>query len=248
MKISIITPSYNSASCIERAILSVRNQNYANWEHIIIDAASKDGTVEIIKKYDKIILLSEPDKGQSDAMNKGFKLASGEIIVYLNADDEFMPNIFDDVVKSFGEASTNQMTICDLQILEKNNVSYITKPSPKIVDIINPNKLSYPYNPVSYFYTKNLQNKIGDFPSHFHYAMDYWFLLRAYNIASIKYLPIVAGIFHNYDNKTSDIVKSETEVLNILILFLKEAYPLSYFFKKEYSWAKKKLLHFKNII
>jgi glycosyltransferase involved in cell wall biosynthesis len=97
-KISVITVSYNHAEFIRQTIESVRNQNYGNVEHIIVDGGSTDGTIEILKEYDHLIWTSEPDKGQSDALNKGFSRATGDIIGWLNSDDWYAPNIFQDVV------------------------------------------------------------------------------------------------------------------------------------------------------
>ncbi len=96
-KISIVTPSYNSAEFIEDCIQSVLKQNYPNFEHIIIDGGSTDGTVEILKKYPHLKWISEPDEGQSDALNKGFKKAEGDIIGWLNSDDVYLPGTFNKV-------------------------------------------------------------------------------------------------------------------------------------------------------
>jgi len=93
-KISIVTPSYNQGNYIEDAIKSVMEQNYNHFEHIIIDNCSTDNTIDILKRYTHLKWTSEPDKGQSDAINKGFKKATGDIIGWLNADDYYSPGTF----------------------------------------------------------------------------------------------------------------------------------------------------------
>ena len=97
MKISVLTPSYNSAKYLKKSIESVMSQSYTNWEHIIYDGGSVDGSVDIFKNYKHLIWTSEKDSGQSDAMNKAFIKSTGDVIVYLNSDDFFYPNAFDTV-------------------------------------------------------------------------------------------------------------------------------------------------------
>jgi glycosyltransferase involved in cell wall biosynthesis len=99
--VSIITPSFNAANYIESAIESVLNQNYKNWEHIIIDGDSSDNTIEIIRKYKHIRFISEPDNGIYDAMNKGVKLAKGDWLYFLGSDDQFVNNyVLDNLFKN----------------------------------------------------------------------------------------------------------------------------------------------------
>lgn len=96
-RISIITPVFNGAEYIERCILSIKNQNYANFEHIIMDGGSSDGTDVIVKKYlgtYDLKYIRQKDNGMYDAIVKGFELANGEIFAWLNSDDTYMPWAF----------------------------------------------------------------------------------------------------------------------------------------------------------
>jgi glycosyltransferase involved in cell wall biosynthesis len=107
--ISIVTPSFNQADFIVEALESVRSQNADNYEHLVIDALSTDGTVDLLRKHtetreDKnMFWISERDTGQSDALNKGFQRAKGEIIGWLNSDDRYRPDCFEYVVQAFEE-------------------------------------------------------------------------------------------------------------------------------------------------
>lgn len=132
-KISIVTPSFNSGRFIEEAIQSVLDQNYDNFEHIIIDGGSTDNTIEILEKYSHLIWVSEPDDGQSDAINKGFKRATGDIIGWLNSDDLYLPGTFDIVSQ---ELSNNKVDAIyanyrDIDLNGKITKEYVTQNSSK---------------------------------------------------------------------------------------------------------------------
>ena len=105
--ISIVTPSFNQAQFIAEAIASVRLQNYRNYEHLIVDGVSTDGTIAIIRdlatsdEHKAVTWVSELDSGQSEALNKGFRRARGEIIGWLNSDDRYLTDCFEHVNKAF---------------------------------------------------------------------------------------------------------------------------------------------------
>jgi len=107
--ISIITPSLNRADMIVTAIESVLAQNYPHFEHLIIDGGSTDGTLDVLAKYPHLKVISEPDNGMYDALNKGLKLAHGEILGFLNSDDLYAPGVFKEVAAHFANATVDAM-------------------------------------------------------------------------------------------------------------------------------------------
>jgi len=100
-KISIITPSYNSVATIAATIQSVLSQDYANWEHIVVDGGSNDGTIAVLERYPRLIWVSEKDEGHYHAMNKGIARAAGDVVVILNSDDCFRPGALRNVAEAF---------------------------------------------------------------------------------------------------------------------------------------------------
>lgn len=110
MKVSIITVGYNAASTIETTLKTVTGQDYPDLEYIIIDGKSKDNTLEIVQQYREniAILISEPDKGIYDAMNKGLALATGDVVAFLNADDYYVhPKVLQQVADTFAQTSAD---------------------------------------------------------------------------------------------------------------------------------------------
>lgn len=223
LKISVLTPSYNSAKYLDRAIHSVLTQDYTNWEHIIMDACSQDGTKGILAKYPHLIWQSEPDKGQSDAMNKAFAKCTGDIIVYLNADDYFKEGAFTSIMEVFVARTDIDIVVGDLEIYnELDGVKQVVVPTLDLSEMLQLYQgFIFPANPVSYFYKKKVQDEIGLFPLNNHYTMDYWFLLRAFAKFKVHKLDSVLGTFFMYGtNKTSDKVLSNTYLFTTALEYI----------------------------
>jgi glycosyltransferase involved in cell wall biosynthesis len=121
--VSVVTPSYSQGEFIEETILSVVGQDYANIEYIVMDGGSKDQTVEILKKYDdRIQWVSEADKGQADAVNKGFRLAKGNIIGWLNSDDTYLPGAIKKVMDYFDKNPDTVMVYGNAYYTDKDGI------------------------------------------------------------------------------------------------------------------------------
>lgn len=185
MKISIITVCFNSASTIEDTIKSVLSQTYDNYEYLIIGGLSKDNTLDIVKKYEKkfkgkMRIVSERDKGLYDAMNKGIKLATGDIIGIINSDDILANDkVFETIVKNYKK---------DTEVLY-GDVLYCNEDFTKVVrnykSGIKNNNAWCPAHPTMYI-RKEVFDKIGYYNLEFKITADYDFMIRL-NKNNIKY-------------------------------------------------------------
>jgi glycosyltransferase involved in cell wall biosynthesis len=104
-RISVVTPSFNQAAYLERTIHSILSQNYPDLEYVVIDGGSTDGSAEIIQKHSRRLAywISEPDGGQADAINKGFRRATGDLVVWINSDDLLLPNALNIIAEAYGQ-------------------------------------------------------------------------------------------------------------------------------------------------
>ena len=205
-KISVITPSYNQGIYIEETIQSVLNQNYPNLEYIIIDGGSSDSTVEVIKKYESKIdfWVSEKDKGQADAINRGFAKATGDILCWLNSDDYFFPDTLKYVA--------SQLNIEKKEILF-GEVDHIFEPDKAIKHSNVKNKYEnynlelydYIIQPGS-FWTKKVWELTGVVDENLHFVFDWeWFLRAKKNDAEFKYSNKVMSMYRVHAaHKTSN--------------------------------------------
>jgi len=206
LKISIITPCFNSIKYIEQSIRNVQDQNYANVEHIIIDGGSVDGTVDILMKYPHLKWISEPDEGQSDAMNKGFELSTGDIIGYLNSDDYFFPKAFETVIPHFEKGA--EFVMGKVLISYEDGSYRLNDPKVTLDEMLTWwERDSFCCNPAGYFYLREVQEKVGGFNVHNHYSMDYEFLLECASRYSLTKIDATLGVHRRYTGtKTHDSI------------------------------------------
>ncbi len=184
MKISIVTPSLNQGEFLERTILSVLSQkSNFDLEYIIIDGGSIDDSLDIIKRYeDRLRWVSEKDEGQSDAINKGFHMASGEILAWLNSDDTYEPDALSEVADQYKKTRFNwcfgncknideddreiRKAITRYKLFESKRYSYGR--------LLSKDFISQP----AVFFTRNVYQEVGPLDLNCHYSMDYDYWLR----------------------------------------------------------------------
>lgn len=179
--ISIITPTYNCARYIRDCIESVQSQNYQAFEHIIVDGASTDETVEILKEYPHLKWISEPDAGEAEALNKGLAMARGNIIGWLNADDYYAKNIFSRVAHEVDPRRNRHFVYGNTDFVDEAGNFIWRKRSRSILRL--PFLLRWwrntvhPHQP-SIFFSRQLIDDIGDFDTKLNFSIDYEYWLR----------------------------------------------------------------------
>ena len=187
--VSIVTPSLNQGRFIEETILSVKNQTYPRIEHIVIDGGSTDGTLDILEKYGNSLLwTSEPDTGQSNAINKGWRMSKGEILAYLNSDDTYMPRAVDTAVKFLLDNPDVGMVYGDaLHTNEKGEVTkvlHVQEFDLKLM-LCSLNHVPQP----SVFLRRAVLDEIGYLDESLHLAMDLDYWIRLSLKFKIAYIP-----------------------------------------------------------
>ncbi len=212
-KISIITPSFNQAQYLEQTINSVLDQNYLNLEYIIIDGGSTDGSVNIIKKYAHRLAywVSEKDRGQSEAVNKGLKKATGDIIAWLNSDDWYADNTLATVAAQWQQ---NQFDVlhgdANFYYGESSARNYITQYGSncnlnRLLTYWNNKQHCNPPQP-SVFINKKVLDKVGFLNESYKLAMDYDLWLKIARAGfQFTYLPKVLSYYRFHPDSKSGI-------------------------------------------
>lgn len=179
MKLSVITPTWNSASTIEECVMSVINQNITNFEHIIVDNLSSDNTLDLIKSIyhreglsNNLRIICERDKGIADAFNKGISVSNSDIVTIINSDDYYYDNrVFERVVSAL-EDEEKLFTHGDIYFDDPVYGSNIRKP------LLCPVTEAMPYNHPTMFFRKEVYTQHGYFDTNYKYAMDFEFICR----------------------------------------------------------------------
>lgn len=226
LTVSIITIVYNAEATLEQTILSVIGQTYPSIEYIIIDGGSKDGSLGIIKKFENQIAtwISEPDKGISDAFNKGLKLATGDLIGIINADDWYELDAIETIVNSYNP--TIDVYCGDLKLIDRHGNPFKTRKSA-------PNRLTlgmYIMHPTT-FVTHNAYRKAGIFDINYKIAMDYDLMLRlkglGFNfcyinktIACMRATGVSTLNLRNVDREVLKVMKNHHSKVNLLIGYI----------------------------
>ncbi len=205
MRISIITPSYNQAAYLEKTILSIISQGYNDLEYILIDGGSNDGSVEIIEKYKEYFAfwVSEKDEGQSHAINKGFEKATGDIITWINSDDQLTPNSLHRIAAEFEKDKSKEIFVVHGKtILFGENMQDKEFGASK-TDFLERSLAGLPFPQPSSFFRKELIEKYGNLKQEFHFGMDYEFFMPVFlNEKSIYVDDIFSKYLYHTESKS----------------------------------------------
>jgi glycosyltransferase involved in cell wall biosynthesis len=247
-RISIITPSYNQGRYLEQTIRSVLAQDYPNLEYIVIDGGSTDQSVEILKHYSSRIQywISEPDGGQTMAINKGLRRCTGEIIGYLNSDDYYLPGALPAVARAFLRQPGADLIYGRCAFVDEHgepkqeHFGSITS-FREILDLWGVWWAKRQLVQPEVFWTRRIMNRIGHFDENLTYAMDYDYWVRILRAGSLAFrldYPTAAFRFHAAQKSTAR-EKAATELLQIVKSYLWEKrspVPWSERFKLQNHW------------
>lgn len=208
-KISVVTPSFNQGKFLERTILSVIDQGYPNLEYFIVDGGSTDDSLEIIRKYEYALSwwVSEPDGGQTEAINKGLRRATGDWIAWQNSDDIYYPGVFHDLAYVASSKPTVGIVIGDILLINEHDrklrdVRYVrpTYNSMRAEGMVIANQAA--------FWRRSIHGEMGLLNKEFRYSFDYEWFLRIIKKTECLHIPKIWGALRLHgESKTSTQAK-----------------------------------------
>lgn len=209
--ISIITPCFNSEKTIEKCILSIKNQNYSDIEHIIIDGLSTDKTIEIIKKYSGTYNMkwqSEKDTGIADAMNKGFRLATGTFVSWIDADNYYDENVCEHIINKINSNPEVDIICGYVDVVDDKTIKTFKPDFPfNFKKSLTKNTGGIPVQP-GVFFKKNLFDTVGGFDTTYKIAGDYDFWVKVLKTnPKIIYSDTTFGYYKKEDAGASQSIK-----------------------------------------
>ncbi|MBC8264038.1 MAG: glycosyltransferase [Anaerolineales bacterium] len=217
-RVSIVTPSYNQGQFIEETIRSVLLQGYPDLEYIVIDGGSTDGSIGIIRKYENWLLywISEPDAGQADAINKGLRLAQGEVLAYLNSDDTYLPGGVRPVMDHFRSDPATGLVYGNCRVIDGWGRDLGLLPGHAFDLRRTIERGEFIPQPAA-FWRKIAMEKVGMFNEDLHYALDYDFFIRVGQAFPVIYLPHIVACFrvHGTSKTASQSEKLWQEALAV---------------------------------
>jgi glycosyltransferase involved in cell wall biosynthesis len=212
LKITVVTPSFNQAQYLTQTIESVLSQDYANLEYIIMDGGSKDGSVEVIRKYERHLAYwtSGPDGGQTQAINSGFKRATGEIVTWLNSDDYYEKGALQTIAQAFSQTDAGVVYGDYVLVTETGRPFLWRKEIPFDFEIMlyGVNFIGQP----SAFFKRRLLAEHGYLDERCEYMMDYEFWLRLAS-RGVKFQHIGKNLSYYRYHATSKTVSQTAKFL-----------------------------------
>ena len=194
--VSVVTPSLNQARFVREAVDSVRAQTHGELEHVVVDGGSTDGTVEILASYDGLRWVSEPDRGQAHAVNKGIRLTSGEVVGWLNADDAYEPRAVEQAVAALDGVGLVYADVTRVNDDGVNPRRIRSRPTWDLWTELNDG--NGVYSP-AVFFTREAFEAVGGLDESLHLAMDYDLWLRIGKRFGARHVDAVWGVQRIHD-------------------------------------------------
>lgn len=241
--VSIITPSYNQGRFLEQTIQSVLSQDYPNLEYIIVDGCSTDGSVEIIQHYASQLSwwVSEPDQGQTDAINKGFAHANGEILAWINSDDTYLPGAVSKAVTFLISHPEAALVYADANLIDEQG-SVLGRFPAQQTSLIKLLHGSVHIPQQTTFFWARLWRRVGPLDPTFQFAMDYDLWVRLAKLAPLVYTPQLWANFRLHGEGKSETMDNRCYPEMIRIYQREGGSPISWlavrwFFRRIlYAW------------